>query len=78
MLRDFSMQSWLPLIGFIFVATCSPGPNNLMVLSSGANFGLARTWPHILGIAVGFPVLIVAVGWASVSSLTPTPSCTRS
>jgi threonine/homoserine/homoserine lactone efflux protein len=52
----------LPLLGFAFVATCSPGPNNLMVLSSGANFGLRPTWPHILGIAIGFPVLVVAVG----------------
>src|SRR5690606_29478612 len=31
-------------------------------LTSGANFGLARTWPHILGIAFGFPVMVVAVG----------------
>jgi threonine/homoserine/homoserine lactone efflux protein len=56
------MQSFLPLLGFVFVATCSPGPNNLMVLSSGANFGLRPTWPHILGIAIGFPVLVIAVG----------------
>ena len=34
-----------------------------MVLASGANWGLARTLPHILGIAVGFPVMIVAVGF---------------
>jgi threonine/homoserine/homoserine lactone efflux protein len=56
------MQSFLPLLGFVFVATCTPGPNNLMVLSSGANFGLRLTWPHILGIAIGFPVLVIAVG----------------
>lgn len=57
------MQALLPaLLGFVIAATCTPGPNNLMVLASGANFGLARTMPHILGISVGFPVLIVAVG----------------
>jgi threonine/homoserine/homoserine lactone efflux protein len=33
-----------------------------MVLQSGANFGLARTLPHILGIAAGFPVMIIAIG----------------
>jgi threonine/homoserine/homoserine lactone efflux protein len=56
------MDTFLPLLAFVVVATCTPGPNNFMVLASGANFGLARTMPHIIGIAVGFPVMIVAVG----------------
>lgn len=56
------METLLPLLGYVVVSSCTPGPNNLMVLSSGANFGLARTWPHILGIAFGFPVMIIAVG----------------
>lgn len=56
------METLLPLLGFVFVSTFTPGPNNLMVLTSGANFGLAPTIPHILGICFGFPVLIVAVG----------------
>jgi threonine/homoserine/homoserine lactone efflux protein len=56
------MEIFLPLLGFVVVSTVTPGPNNLMVLTSGANFGLARTVPHIAGIAVGFPVMIVASG----------------
>ncbi|MBZ0228669.1 MAG: LysE family translocator [Bauldia sp.] len=56
------METLLPLLGFVVVATVTPGPNNLMVLVSGANWGLARTLPHIAGIALGFPVMIVAVG----------------
>ena len=56
------MDHLLPLLVFVVVATCTPGPNNFMVLASGANWGLARTIPHILGIAIGFPVMIVAVG----------------
>jgi threonine/homoserine/homoserine lactone efflux protein len=52
----------LPLLGFVIVGTATPGPNNLMVLISGANWGLRPTLPHILGIATGFPVMIVAVG----------------
>jgi threonine/homoserine/homoserine lactone efflux protein len=56
------METLLPLLGFAAVATVTPGPNNLMVLTSGANFGIARTVPHILGIVFGFPVLILAVG----------------
>ena len=56
------METFLPLLGFVLVSTVTPGPNNLMVLTSGANFGLSPTIPHILGIASGFPVMIVALG----------------
>ncbi|MEM1129043.1 MAG: LysE family translocator [Pseudomonadota bacterium] len=52
----------LALIGFAFAATFTPGPNNLMLLASGASFGLRRTVPHMLGVAVGFGVLVLLVG----------------
>jgi threonine/homoserine/homoserine lactone efflux protein len=56
------METLLPLLGFVVASTVTPGPNNLMVLTSGANFGLGRTMPHIVGISLGFPVMIVALG----------------
>ena len=56
------METLLPLLGYVLVSTVTPGPNNLMVLASGANFGIGRTLPHIAGIAAGFPIMIVAVG----------------
>jgi threonine/homoserine/homoserine lactone efflux protein len=56
------METILPLLAFVVAATVTPGPNNLMVLVSGANWGLARTLPHIAGIAFGFPAMIIAVG----------------
>ncbi len=56
------IETLLPLLGFVVAFTATPGPNNLMVLVSGANWGLARTIPHIVGIALGFPLMIVAVG----------------
>jgi threonine/homoserine/homoserine lactone efflux protein len=56
------METILPLLAFVVAATVTPGPNNLMVLVSGANYGLMRTLPHIAGIAFGFPAMIVAVG----------------
>lgn len=40
----------------------SPGPNNLMLMTSSAKFGLARTVPHAMGICVGFPVMVFVVG----------------
>lgn len=47
---------------FTFSMAASPGPNNTMLAASGANFGFARTVPHILGISVGFPVMCILVG----------------
>ena len=50
------------LIAFAFVSSITPGPNNLMLMASGANFGLRRTLPHMMGVAVGFVFMIVLVG----------------
>ncbi|MNM78361.1 Cysteine/O-acetylserine efflux protein [compost metagenome] len=47
---------------FAFVTSITPGPNNMMLLASGVNFGVRRTLPHMLGISIGFLVLVVAVG----------------
>lgn len=50
------------LAGFAFVSSITPGPNNLMLMASGANFGFRRTIPHMLGIGIGFTIMIVLVG----------------
>jgi threonine/homoserine/homoserine lactone efflux protein len=42
--------------------TITPGPNNIMILSSGLNFGIKKSLPHLLGIAFGFPIMLIAVG----------------
>jgi len=47
---------------FAFVTSITPGPNNLMLLASGVNYGLRRSVPHILGIGIGFTVMVLAVG----------------
>lgn len=52
----------LALIGFSVVMAGTPGPNNMMVLTSGVNFGFRRSVPHILGIAIGFGVMNGLVG----------------
>jgi threonine/homoserine/homoserine lactone efflux protein len=48
---------------FAFVTSITPGPNNLMLLASGMNFGFKATVPHMLGISGGFFVLLLAVGF---------------
>ena len=47
---------------FAIVAGFTPGPNNVMLAASGANFGFRRTLPHILGIVFGFCTLVLAAG----------------
>ncbi|WP_109369372.1 LysE family translocator [Ochrobactrum soli] len=58
-----SVEVFLALIAFAFVSSITPGPNNLMLLASGVNFGFRRTIPHMLGIGVGFFGLLLAVGF---------------
>lgn len=50
------------LVVFAFVSSITPGPNNLMLLASGVNFGFRRTIPHMLGIGIGFTVMVILVG----------------
>ena len=50
------------LIAFAFVASVTPGPNNLMLMASGANFGVQRTLPHFFGIVIGFGLMVILVG----------------
>jgi len=47
---------------FALVSSITPGPNNLMLMASGANFGLQRTLPHMFGVAIGFTAMVVLVG----------------
>ena len=58
----YSTSMFLSIISFAFATAMSPGPNNFMLLSSGLTFGYKRTLPHILGIIVGFPMMVMAVG----------------
>jgi threonine/homoserine/homoserine lactone efflux protein len=52
----------LALILFSFASSITPGPNNIMLLASGANFGLKRTVPHMLGISIGHALMVALIG----------------
>lgn len=52
----------IAFIAFAFVTSVTPGPNNMMLLASGVNFGMRRSLPHMFGISIGFMVLVIAVG----------------
>jgi threonine/homoserine/homoserine lactone efflux protein len=51
-----------PLVLFASVMSLTPGPNVVMVTASAANFGFRRVVPHMLGITLGFGLLVMAVG----------------
>lgn len=51
-----------PLILFALACCITPGPNNIMLTASGANFGFRRTIPHIIGIVAGVAVLMTLTG----------------
>ena len=57
-----TLDMLLALSAFAFVTSITPGPNNLMLMASGANFGLRRTVPHMLGVGLGFGFMVVCVG----------------
>jgi threonine/homoserine/homoserine lactone efflux protein len=47
---------------FALVSSITPGPNNLMLMASGINFGMRRTVPHMLGVSLGFTLMIALIG----------------
>ncbi len=62
MIATMSTELFIAFLAFAFVSSVTPGPNNLMLMASGANFGFARSIPHMLGIGIGFTFMIVVVG----------------
>lgn len=63
----------LAVLIFAFVASATPGPNNVMLLSSGVNFGVARTVPHMAGVTLGFALMIALVGFGVAGLFTAWP-----
>jgi threonine/homoserine/homoserine lactone efflux protein len=57
-----SQDLLIALLGFAFVTSVTPGPNNMMLLASGVNFGFRRTVPHMLGISMGHALMVFLVG----------------
>lgn len=56
------MDLVLPILLFAFTASITPGPNNIMIMASGLNFGTVRSLPHLFGICLGFPVMVILIG----------------
>lgn len=57
-----TIELYIALFIFAFVSVITPGPNNLMLMASGLNFGWQRTLPHMIGVGLGFPLMLLLVG----------------
>jgi threonine/homoserine/homoserine lactone efflux protein len=55
-------MEYLAIILFAIATCVTPGPNNAMIMTSGLNYGIQRSLPHYLGIILGFPAMVIAVG----------------
>jgi threonine/homoserine/homoserine lactone efflux protein len=67
----------LPLLGFAFAASVTPGPNNALVTANAAANGWRATLPHMLGIGAGFALMIVLVGLGLAGVLAAHPAVAR-
>jgi threonine/homoserine/homoserine lactone efflux protein len=68
-----SPQTFTAVLLFSLVMGFTPGPNNAMLAASGARFGIGRTLPHLAGVMIGFPVMVLLAGLGLASILLASP-----
>jgi threonine/homoserine/homoserine lactone efflux protein len=61
-MQSFPLALIVTSFPFLISMGFTPGPNNILVASSGVNFGFRATIPHMLGITLGFPLMLLIVG----------------
>jgi len=59
---NISERFLLAFVAFVCVMFFTPGPNNVMLMSSGLTYGFRRTLPHVAGVTLGFAFMIASVG----------------
>lgn len=64
---------FLAFAAFALISSITPGPNNLMLMASGTNFGFVRTLPHMLGVSLGFVLMVLLVGLGLAQIFTHVP-----
>lgn len=68
-----NLETATALVGMAVSMTWTPGPNNAMLSASGANFGLRRSVPHAMGVAIGFPIMLTLVALGLGRAIEPFP-----
>jgi len=56
------MDVFFAVFFFALSSTITPGPNNIMMMSSGVNYGIRASVAHLCGICLGFPAMVLLVG----------------
>lgn len=67
------MEHLVALVGFSFVSSVTPGPNNIILWASGAEFGFRRTIRHVVGTALGIGAMAIAVAAGLGALITTVP-----
>lgn len=70
---DMTPDLLFALVLFAFVTSVTPGPNNLMLLASGANFGFRQSVPHMLGISLGHMAMVFLLGAGLIAAFDVVP-----
>ena len=60
--QTIETELFISFVVFGVIAAVTPGPNNVMLTTTGLNFGVRRGLPHLLGICIGFPVMLALIG----------------
>lgn len=58
-----AMEYFLAVVLFAVSSSVTPGPNNIMVMTSGVNFGVKRSLPLMAGVCIGFAIMLLLVGF---------------
>ncbi|MCT6699740.1 LysE family translocator [Rheinheimera sp. 4Y26] len=61
-IRAHQVDVFFAVLFFAFSSTITPGPNNIMMMSSGVNYGVKASLPHLFGICIGFPLMVLMIG----------------
>lgn len=72
-MKNMEYTHLLALLTFAVVSSFSPGPNNIMLMTSGANVGFYRTIPHIVGVVAGYSIMLLLVGLGLMQFLQQSP-----
>lgn len=57
------LSLFLSMLGFLWVAAITPGPNNMLLTASGANFGFLRSLALLVGIMLGMQIMLLMVAF---------------
>jgi len=67
------MDWYMAVVLFAATNTLTPGINNMMIMSSGLNFGIRKSIPHLMGVLIGFPLMFIVAGVGFVSVIVAMP-----